>query len=164
MNNKREKVLDVLDDLNINYELIENPAVKTMEEMQQVLPVDNPQEIIKNLFLYDDKKKRFFLVSTSGDQSINLKELRDKLACRPLSFASEERLKLMLGLDRGEVSPFGILNDQDGKVEVVFDEKIKSFTKIGIHPNDNTATIFLAPADLEKIVKTRRNSLTYIKF
>ena len=164
MNNKREKVLDALNDLEIKYEIVEHQAVKTMEEMNEALGVANPNEIIKNLFLYDDKKKRFFLISVAGGQSVNLKELRSKLSCRPLSFASEERLNLMLGLDRGEVSPLGILNDTDGKVEVVFDEEIKSFEKVGIHPNDNTATLFLAPADLEKIVKSKSNNFTYIKF
>lgn len=158
---KRKKVLDTLNDLKIDYEIIEHQAVKTMEEMHE-LGMEHVNAVLKNLFLYDDRKKRFFIVSTLGDKSINLKELKDKISSRPLSFASEERLKNMLGLEKGEVSPLGILNDSEGKVEVVFDEKIKTFNKVGIHPNDNTATIFLSPIYLEKLIKSKTNKFTYI--
>lgn len=163
MNNNRKKVLDMLNNLKIEYELIEHPVVKTMAEMS-ALGIDNPDEIVKNLFLCDDKKKRFFLISVATDKSINLKNLRDTLASRPLSFVSEEKLNVMLDLERGAVTPLGILNDTEHKVEVVFDNKIKSFKKIGVHPNDNTATVFISPLDLEKIIKEHGNSFSYKEF
>lgn len=158
---KRKRVLDVLDNLKINYELVEHSAVKTMDEMKD-LGMDINNEVLKNLFLYDEPKKRFFLISTSGNRTINIKELRNRISSRPLSFASEERLKLMLGLEKGEVSPFGILNDIDDKVEVIFDESIKSFERVGVHPNDNTATVFLKPIDLEMVIKNNCNKFMYV--
>ena len=161
MNLKRKKVLDKLDELKIEYELVEHPAVKTMEEMA-ALGIDNPDEVVKNLFLCDDKKSRYFLVSVPGDKTINLKDLRDKLSSRPLSFASESRLNIVLGLDRGEVTPLGILNDDEKRVEVIFDKEIRNYKRIGIHPNDNTATIFLSLADLERVIKEHGNSITYM--
>lgn len=163
MNDKRKRALDTLNNLKIDYEIIEHPVVKTMEEMAS-LELDESDEIIKNLFLCEDKKKRFFLVSISGDKKINLKELKEKLSCRPLSFVSEEELKNILGLEKGEVTPLGIINDSEKKVEVVFDEKIKSFKRVGVHPNDNTATVFLAPSDLDKVIKAQGNNFTYINF
>lgn len=158
---KRKKVLDILKELKIDYEIVEHSAVKTMEEMNE-LGLNMNNKVLKNLFLYDETKKRFFLITTYGDKIINLKKLKEKISCKPLSFASEDRLKQILKLEKGEVSPFGVLNDDDNKVEVIFDEVIKSFEKVGVHPNDNTATVFLNPIDLEEIIKKSCNKFMYI--
>ncbi|WP_254171824.1 hypothetical protein [Clostridioides difficile] len=37
------------------------------------------------------------------------------------------------------MTPFGILNDKEAVVKVVFDKDLLKMDKIGIHPNDNTA-------------------------
>ena len=53
----------------------------------------------------------------------------------------------------------GLLNDKDLKIKFYLDKDfLKNKQIIGIHPNDNTATIFLKVEDLIKIIKT-----TYIR-
>jgi len=162
MNNRREKVLQLLADNQINYEIITHPAVKTVEEMK-ALDIEQTGEGIKNLFLCDDKRRRFLLVSMPEDKAINLKHLEEMYGTRRLSFASSERLMQILDLEPGMVSPLGIINDDEHLTEVIFDKELKYFSRIGIHPNDNTATIYLKLEDLEYLIKKQGNSFTYLE-
>lgn len=161
MNNIRKKVFDVIESLDISYEVVEHPAAYTIEEMDK-LSIDSKNEVVKNLFVRDDKKKRYFLIILQKDKRVDLKEIRKELNCRPLSFASEEDLCKYMKLSKGSVTPFGVLNDYDCKVEVVLDKDILSFERIGVHPNDNTATVFICPQDLETIMKKHGNNISYI--
>ncbi|MDL2254348.1 prolyl-tRNA synthetase associated domain-containing protein [Ruminococcaceae bacterium OttesenSCG-928-I18] len=146
---QKQKVLDALGEMQIPYECVEHPAVYTIEEMQKL---DFPQGavIAKNLFLRDAKGKRHFLVVVGSEQAINLKEMEGKLGSTKLSFASDERLGKYLGLTKGAVSPFGLLNDPEGKVEFYLDDTLLKEDKVGIHPNDNTATVFISGPDIVK--------------
>ncbi len=161
MNNIYKKVFDVMESLDISYDVIEHPAVYTIEEMDK-LGIDSKNEVVKNLFVRDDKKKRYFLIILQKDKRVDLKEIRKELNCRPLSFASEEDLCKYMKLSKGSVTPFGVLNDYDCKVEVVLDKDILSFERIGVHPDDNTATVFICPQDLESIMKNHGNNISYI--
>lgn len=162
MNNIRKKVIDAIESMNIKYDIIEHPAVYTIDEMDQ-LNIDSNDEIVKNLFLRDDKKKNYFLIVLQKNKKVNLKEIRKELNCRPLSFASEEDLGKYMELTKGSVTPLGILNDTDCRVNVIFDKDILLFKRIGVHPNDNTATVWICPQDLEFIIKNHGNSISYIK-
>ncbi|SDF26235.1 YbaK/EbsC family protein [Sporomusa acidovorans] len=89
--NIRKKIFDVMGRMNISYDVIEYPAVYTIEDMDK-LNIDNKEAIVKNLFIRDDKKQRYFLIVLHKNKRVNLKEIRKNLHCRPLSFASEADL------------------------------------------------------------------------
>lgn len=161
MNDNRKKVIDTLKCMNIQYDFTEHPAVFSIEEMDK-LNIDSNNEVVKNLFVRDNKKRRYFLIVLQKSKQVNLKEIRNELHCSRLSFASEEDLKKFLGLSKGSVSPFGILNDADCKVEVVIDKNILLFERIGVHPNDNTATVWISPKDVELIIKNHGNNIIYV--
>ena len=162
METERQKALNYLSETNITFNIVEHPPVYTIEDMEN-LHIDDNNQVVKNLFVRDDKKKRYFLVSVQKDKRVDLKELRIKLDSGKLSFASETDLKEILGLDKGAVTPLGILNDENCRVEVVLDNDIKCFNTIGIHPNDNTATIWVSPKDLETAVKKKGNTFYYVE-
>lgn len=162
MKSVRQVVFDYLSDMNITYDIIEHPDVYTIEEMDN-LCIDNNNQVVKNLFVRDDKKKRYFLIAVQKDKRVDLKELRTKLNSRPLSFASESALYEILGLNKGAVTPLGILNDTNCKVEVVLDNDIRYFHHIGIHPNDNTATVLIKPEDLEVVIRKHGNVFSYVE-
>lgn len=161
MNSMRQKVFDILKSMNIPYEVTDHPAVYTMEEMEE-LNIDGKNEVVKNLFIRDDKKKRYFLIVLQKNKRADLKEMRKKLNSRPLSFASEKCLYKLMGLNKGAVSPFGVLNDCDCTVEVVLDKDILASERIGVHPNDNMATVWIQPQDLELIIRNHGNVISYI--
>jgi Ala-tRNA(Pro) deacylase len=159
---QKEKVYETLDRLGIRYQVMEHPAVYTINEMEALeIFLDNPW-IVKNLFLRDGSGKRHFLVTLDMNKRVDLKELRKQLGTSGLSFASEERLMKYLGLTKGSVTPLGILNDSELAVEVVFDSSLVGRDKIGVHPNDNTATVMLRYEDLEKVIKQHGNHIHVI--
>ena len=67
----------------------------------------------------------------------------------------------ILGLIPGAVTPLGILNDDECKVKVFIDEELAGGL-IGIHPNDNTATVWLQTMDLVKIIREHGNDVQII--
>ena len=97
-----------------------------------------------------------------GHKKVDLKLLRGMLGTSGLSFASEARLQKYLGLTKGAVTPLGIVNDDAHCVEVVLDADLKHTTALGIHPNENTATLWISYADLERFVREWGNSLTIL--
>lgn len=157
----KDEVVAYLKERGCAFELVEHEAVFTMEAMEALnLPFGG--EIVKNLFLRDDKKRNYYLVVMPESEPANLKALRAALGARPLRFASEEDLAARLGLYAGSVSPFGILNDEDATVQVVFDEKVRAFSGLGVHPNDNTATVHVKMDDLVAIIADHGNPYCFV--
>ena len=98
----------------------------------------------------------------SAIKTVDLKALRGQLGTSALSFASEDRLKRFLGLEKGAVTPLGILNDEARAVEVLFDRDLAGLPSLGVHPNRNTATVFLAFSDLEFLIRSHGNSVSFV--
>jgi Ala-tRNA(Pro) deacylase len=155
--NKAE-TYEFLNKSGINYEITEHKAVFNMEELGEVkLPY--PEFDAKNLFVRDDKKQNYYLITVKGDKRVNLKEFRKKYGLRNLSFASAEELMKIMGLTPGSVTPLGLLNDEEHIVKFYLDSEFNG-TLIGVHPNDNTATVWLKSEDLIKIIKEHGNEVS----
>ena len=75
----------------------------------------------KNLFLRD-KKHALYLVVALEDAEIDLKGLHRQLgATGRFSFGSSDLLREVWGVEPGAVTPFGAINDSEGRVTVVLD-------------------------------------------
>ena len=156
----KAKIYEMLENNNIPYEKIEHQAVFTVAEVDK-LNLPHPEAATKNLFLKDKKGKYFLLVARENVQ-VNLKELQSSLGSAALHFASAETLLEILGLIPGSVSPLGILNDEDRRVEVAIDAGLKD-KLIAMHPNENTATIWMEEAELSKIISEHGNKVRFIE-
>lgn len=161
MDNPQEKVFKILNALNIDYQLINHPAAFTVEDMDK-MDMNRYGDGCKNLFLRDDKGKRHFLVVLHKDKNADLKSIQEQLGCTRLGFASEERLFKYLHLRKGEVTPLGIINDADASVEVVLDNDLVGKNKLGVHPNDNTATVWLSFDALKIIIEQNGNTIHFV--
>lgn len=161
--NQKQLVYDTLTGMKIPFQSIEHRAVFTVEEMQS-LNFPAGSRIAKNLFLRDAKGKRHFLVVADADQPVDLKQMEQVLASAKLSFASEERLQKHLGLTKGSVSPFGLINDRACSVEVYLDEKLQGADRVAVHPNDNTATVFITFDDLLQFISSTEHKVNLINF
>lgn len=158
---KKEAVLQVLEKGNIPYELVEHKAVYTIEEMLEAgLP--HPDRIAKNLFVHDGKKRHYYLIVVGEEKRVQLKELGKSLGIGSLSFAHEEDLERILGVTRGAVTPFGVLNDEEKQVKILLDEQFRDGL-IGVHPNGNTATVWLATSDLVGVIEEHGNLVEWIR-
>jgi len=161
--NPQEKVFEMLNALNIKYQLIKHPAVFTVEDIDALsLNITQYGDVCKNLFLRDAKGKRHFLVVLDKDKQADLKSIQKQLGCTRLSFASEERLFKYLHLEKGEVTPLGIINDPDAFVEVVLDKDLAGKNKLGFHPNDNTATVWISFDALKRIIEQNGNMIHFV--
>ena len=159
----KQEVYGYLKEKNIWHEITEHRAVYNMDELSQV-DIPYPEANGKNLFLRDDKKRNYYIITVKGDKRVDLKEFRKKNNTRPLSFASEDDLMNIMNLIPGSVTPLGVLNNKETKVKVFIDEDfVKSPGLIGIHPNDNTATVWLKTEDLIDIIKEHGNQVNLVK-
>ena len=159
---KRE-IYGYLESLRIHYEVTNHKAVYTMAELADVA-FPYPESLAKNLFVCDDKKHNYCLITVKGNKRINLKEFRCKNDTRHLSFADESELMNVLGLAPGSVTPLGLLNDKDCKVQLYLDEEfLNTPAIIGVHPNDNTATVWLHTKDLIRLLREQGHNVHIIK-
>ena len=158
----KQEVYDFIKSKNIWHEITEHEAVFNMDELSKIEVPYNDCDA-KNLFVRDDKKENYYLITVKGNKRVDLKELRKRYDVRPLSFASAEDLIKYLNLIPGSVSPLGLLNDKERKVKFYLDDSFFKDNKIiGIHPNDNTATVWLKVDDLINIIKEHGSKIEII--
>lgn len=147
----KQETYQYLKDHNIPFEITEHRAVYNMEKLESIdLPY--PEGDAKNLFVRDDKKKNYYLITVKGDKRVNLKDFRKAHGLRPLSFASPEDLKKYMDLTPGAVTPLGLLNVEGAPITMYLDAEFKD-SIIGIHPNENTATVWLQGDDLVELLR-----------
>lgn len=154
----KEDIYNFIKSRNIWYEVSNHKAVYSMEDLKDVaLPY--PEGNAKNLFVRDDKKRNYYLIMVKEEKRVNLSLFRKEYNTRPLTFASSEDLEKILGLFPGAVSPLGILNDKEKQVKFYLDSDFHDEDIIGMHPNDNTATLWLKVKDLKDIIKEHGNEV-----
>ena len=158
---KKQEVYAFLDERGIEYEAIEHEAVFNMEEAD-ALELPHREAGTKNLFIKDDKKQNYYVVSIPEHDRLDLKGLREKLGSRPLKFANDTELMDLLGLIPGQVTPFGTLNDIDYRVKVLISDYFRGGL-MDAHPNDNTATMILRADDVVKVLKDFGVDIRYIE-
>ena len=123
MEEREGRVYEALDSLGIPYVRHDHPPAFTVAEA-----VEHWKGIggthCKNLFVRNKPGNRHYLIVAEHLKALDLTALSRKLGDSRLSFASGERLRRHLGLDPGEVSPFGLVYDENHEVIVVLDEDI----------------------------------------
>ena len=155
-------VYDTLDKMQIPYRKAEHKPMFTTEDMDDC-HLDPAYKVSKNLFLRNAKGDKHYLVVTTVDKKADLKALAEEIGSSRLSFGSEQRLARYLGVKPGSVSAFCVLNDENREVTVVFDEDLKELGNFALHPNENTATIYIDFQDVVKLVKSHGNEVIYAK-
>lgn len=155
-----QEILSMLDQQQIDYQVVNHPAVYTAEEADKYT-ADYDFARAKNLFLHD--KHHLYLVMMRDDQRLDMKQLRQQLESGRLSFAKEQQLTAILGVTTGAVSPFNLLNDQQHQVKVVVDKGLLAESPlIGCHPNVNTQTVIIKISDLLEMIRQWGNEVIQI--
>jgi Ala-tRNA(Pro) deacylase len=148
-----EQLFAALDALGITYTTVRHQPLFTVEQ-SQALRGQIPGGHSKNLFLRD-KKSAVYLVVTLEDASIDLKGLHRVLgATGRFSFGSSDLLRELWGVEPGSVSPFGAINDTEGRVTVVLDAAMMEHEVLNFHPLINTMTTAIGRDDLVKFLES----------
>lgn len=157
----KQEIYNFLQEKGIAYEVTEHKAVYNMSELNEVaLPY--PEADAKNLFVRDDKKRNYYLITVKGAKRVDLKEFAAAHGLRRLSFASADDLQRLLNLIPGSVTPLGLLNDAERSVKFFLDGGFGEDDFIGVHPNENTATVWLKVGDLIRIVREHGNDVEVV--
>jgi Ala-tRNA(Pro) deacylase len=122
----------------------------------------------KNLFLHNKKnKQQLFLVVAAHDTEVNMKALEKhlKTGSSNLRAADESVMEEVLGVKKGSVCLFAILNDKDKKVTLLVDHRLVHESEhIGFHPMINTATTSISKDDMLKVISLSGHSHEIIDF
>lgn len=138
----------LLDKLGIEHQTVEHEPLFSVEQSQHLRGAI-PGAHTKNLFLVD-RKDRLFLVVVGEEAKIDLKTLHHKIgASGRLSFGKPGLMQETLGVTPGSVTPFGVMNDFEGRVSVALDEALLKESPINCHPLVNTMSTRI---EAEKLV------------
>lgn len=156
-------VYETLDRMGITYRKTEHIAVFSAEDNEKCgLDLWDGYKVSKNLFLRNSKGDKHYLVVTTIDKKADLKQLAEKIGSTRLSFGSEQRLDKYLKVKPGSISSFCVLNDEERAVTVVFDEVLRGEKHFALHPNENTATVYIDFADVERLVREHGNEVIFV--
>ncbi|WP_342640513.1 prolyl-tRNA synthetase associated domain-containing protein [Rhodoligotrophos ferricapiens] len=146
----RDNLFHRFAELGIAVSTKEHPPVFTVEEAR-ALRGAIPGGHCKNLFL-KDKKGAIWLIVALEDTAIDLKSLPAKIGSGRLSFGSAELMQQLLGVEPGSVTPFGLINDHERRVNVVLEEQMMRHELLNYHPLSNNATTTIRSADLLRFI------------
>ena len=134
---------------NFSYRRVAHPAVFTCAESEAHRPSVEAVST-KNLFLCDKKGRRFYLVVTACEKTMNFEYLAQQLNVPKLKFGSEENLERQLGVTRGSVTMMSMVNDTNHQVELWLDAEIWKQETFLCHPLVNTATLILSKQSVQR--------------
>lgn len=147
----KEQAIALLENLQINYKMIEHPPLWTMNDPHA--PKGLPE--VKNLLIKKKKSDQYYLfLTTNKPVDFKLLAVQLETSRNKLKFASEAELEGILHVVSGMVTPLALPNDIYHKVQVLIDADLKKLPAISAHPNVNTATIIISYEDLIKLLES----------
>ena len=142
-----QRVYDLLDELNIPYERVDHDAAYDMGAcgvISQVLGV----RIYKNLLLTPRNRSAFYLLAMPDDLPFRTADFSKIIGSSRLSFATEEDLRDLLGVQIGSASVLGLMNDTEHRVTLAMERRVADAEWFGCHPCRNTSSLRLKTSDL----------------
>jgi len=143
-------LLAELDALGMAHEVLEHPAVYTVEAARAHWDA-LPGLAAKNLLLKDAGGRLWLVVAPAGEP-VDLKALPKRIGSKRLSFAGPAELAATLAVEAGSVTPLAVVNDHDRRISVVLDATLAGEARVKLHPLVNTATVALAGIELVRFL------------
>ena len=160
---KEERVYDLLDQLNIDYQRIDHEEANTMEiclEIEKTLK----STICKNLFLVNSNKSQYYLLMLKENKKFKTKMISKQINSSRLSFGSDEKMLEYLDITPGSVSLLGLMNDHDFKVQLLMDKDLLQDEYLGCHPCINTSSLRIKIKDVfEKIIPSLHHEPIFVE-
>ncbi len=155
---KEIRCYDLLDLLDIPYMHISHEALSTIEACQEIDKILQA-DICKNLFLCNRQQTKFYLLLMPGNKKFVTKDLSTKLGVARLSFGPADMMEDLLALTPGSVSVMGLMNDHEGKVQLIIDREVLQAEYFACHPCINTASLRFRTADLtDKLIPALKHT------
>lgn len=150
-NTIKEKVLKLLDEAQVKYELIKLPDDISLDVSEHMKFHGRPMKYALATMIYSTENG-FVAVQRRGDTKVNSKKLREELKVKRLSLATEEQLR-DLGYEAGLVPPVGF------EIPLYVDKKILEIEEI-YYGADNEFGMVSKPQDLLRVSKHKLCDVT----
>lgn len=160
---KEERVYDLLDQLDIEYQRIDHEEANTMEVCLEI-EKNLKSTICKNLFLVNSNKSQYYLLMLKGNKKFKTKVISKQINSSRLSFGSNEKMLEYLDITPGSVSLLGLMNDYDFKVQLLMDKDLLQDEYLGCHPCINTSSLRIKMKDVfEKIIPALHHEPIFVE-
>lgn len=154
-------MLATLDQLAINWTMVEHEAVFTVEASAQ-LHHDIAGAHTKNLFL-KDAAGQYWLVTAPHDARIDIKAMASVIGAKKLSFGKADDMERLLGVAPGSVTPLAGFNDRNNRVKIVIDSRLATAACVNVHPLRNTATIGISGEGLISFLRNAGHAVAVVE-
>ena len=160
---KEERVYDLLDQLNIDYQRLDHQEANTMEVCLEI-EKNLKSTICKNLFLVNSNKSQYYLLMLKENKKFKTKMISKQINSSRLSFGSDEKMLEYLNITPGSVSLLGLMNDHDFKVQLLMDKDLLQDEYLGCHPCINTSSLRIKMKDVfEKIIPSLHHEPIFVE-
>ena len=160
---KEERCYELLDRLGIEYYRVDHEhadSIEACEEVESLLGC----KICKNLFLTNRQQTDFYLLIMPGEKPFKTKLLSKQIGSARLSFASPGHMERLLGITPGSVSVLGLMNDREGRVQLVIDRELLQAENFGCHPCRNTTSLrFPTKTLIETVLPAMGHEPVYVE-
>lgn len=141
-----EKIIQLLESNNIEYQALQHEPTPTCEDSARVRGTSMDQGA-KALICMADKKPMLIVLPCS--QKLDVKLFKQRFNIKDLRFASPEEITDLTGLQIGAIPPLGIILDLPTYVHSLLQSQIS----IAFNAGDRTRSIIMQYADFAKIQK-----------
>jgi len=152
MEEVKNKVVEILKDLNIKYERIVHGSVYTMDEAEKACG-HTQEEGVKTLLLKSENND-LYLAVLRGDHRLDFKKVIGLIGVKGIKMADIKDLEY-LGVKQGALVPFGYQKH----LPVLLDLSIAQTKFSYINPGVNTETFKLESKDLIEAVTSWSSSI-----
>lgn len=149
MNAPDQIIEQLLGTLDISFERFDHAALFSTKDAGPEMPGAHT----KQLLMHDKKADRYILAIVMHDKKVDTRVFAKELGMKELNFASADALQTLLHVTPGSVTPFGLINDTEKKIEVIIDEDAWKIGTFRFHPLINTSTLIINTEALEKFLK-----------
>ena len=146
MINPYQKILDLLNQRNIEFEKLEHEPVYTSEQAAAVRGISIESGAKSLLF---KTKVGFVLVVVPGNQRVDSKKLKKLLGVKDVRFATPEEVKEQMGCEIGSCYPFGNV----AGLRTLVDNSLSRNEIISFNPGRHDTSIKMRYADYQKLAE-----------
>ena len=143
--NVEEKIIGILDDHNIAYDVFEHEPVYTNPTMAAALNVSE-SETVKSLVVMTKEKEMVVLVMP-GDKKVEWKKAAANVGTKKISFAKPEQVLEKVGCEVGCVPPFGQLTE----LPIFLDPDLTKKDFVYFNPGVHDKSYKIKAWDLKKV-------------
>jgi Ala-tRNA(Pro) deacylase len=144
-----EKIIGILEEHKINYEIFEHEPVYTNPTMAAALKVSE-SETVKSLVLMTREKEMVVLV-LPGDKKVDWKKAASGIGTKKVAFAKPEEVLEKVGCEVGCVPPFGQLVS----LPIYMDPDIAKKEYVYFNPGVHHKSYKIKSWDLKKLCKPK---------